>query len=204
MDILYFNEAKLIATLHQLTAQRQTLFAALIATRLSVAYRIYARHANLPLQDFRAASDYLWHQIERGIPYHGMEVDTQIEIVMALIPDEDSSWAYSAQADDAIAALAYALTSVKSANPQEVAWAARRAYECVDNLVISRDGVEIGGAAEERIVRDPLIQMELARQRDDLETATLSSLDPTMLLRHRNECVSWGVKFFRNQSGGVN
>jgi hypothetical protein len=202
MDILSFNEAALIAKLSQLTAQRQSLFAALVATRLSVAYEIYAHHAGLPSQGFRMASDYLWRQIEREIPFNGIEVDAQIEIVMALIPDEDSSWTFTTQANDAIAALAYALGSIKNANPQEVAWTARRAYECVDNLVISREDVEIGGAAEERILQDPLIQTELARQHRDLETAAVSSLDSVVLLRHRDECLSWGVKFFQNHSGG--
>ncbi len=199
MDILSFNEMTLIAKLRQLTVQRQSLFAALVATRLSVAYEIYAHDAGLSSQAFRAASDYLWRQIERDIPVNGIEIDAQIELVTALISDEDSSRTCTAQADDAVAALAYALASVKNANPQEAAWAARRAYECVDDLVISREDVEIGGAAEERILQDPLIQTELVRQQRDLETAAVSSLDSMMLLQHRKECVSWGMKFFRSQ-----
>lgn len=199
MNILSFNEGALIAKLRQLNAQRRSLFAALIATRLSVAYENCACDAGLSLQGFRAAREYLWSKIGYEVPSNDIEIDAQIKFVMELIPDEDSSLTCTAQAEDAIVALAYALASTKNANPQEVAWVARRAYECVDNLVISREGVEIGGAAEERILRDPLIQTELVRQQHDLETAAESPLDSVTLLRHREECVSWSMKFFRSQ-----
>ena len=196
MDILRFDEAKLIAALGQLSARRRSLFAALVATRLSGAFEIYARDAGAPLDGIRAASDHLWRQVESELSSNAVETEGQIEAVLALISDEDSSAAYGAQAEDAAAALAYALRSVMDPNPQEAAWTARRAYECVDNLVISRESVEIGGPAEERIVQDPLIQSELARQREDLETATLSALDPAILVRHREDCTRWGMNFF--------
>nr|WP_283254668.1 DUF416 family protein [Luteimonas galliterrae] len=172
---------------------RRSLFAAMVATRLSVGYESYA---GVGSGKFKAGLDYLWANLDaKGST---QDVSRYVEEAIALIPEEsDAQRPFAAQADNAASALAYALRSLIDRNPQEAAWAARVAYESADNLVIQRADVEIGGEeAENRIIEDPLIQSELDRQRLDVEIAATSALDEATFERLRAECREWGLNFF--------
>jgi hypothetical protein len=85
---------------------------------------------------------------------------------MSLIPGEnDQPWIEEqAYAEDAASAVAYALRALESGEPQEAAWAARRAYEAVDHHVMSRLGIK----GESHVLGHPLVQAELSRQQRDL------------------------------------
>jgi len=187
-----FDEKELKDKLAGVANVRRSLFAAMVATRLSVGYEFYAGGDS---GKFNAALDYLWKSL--GAEVSVDEVGHYVDEAIALIPGEsEGPRRFAAQADDAAAALAYALRSLIDPSPQEAAWAARRAYESADNLVIQRTGVEIGGEAENRVIEDPLIQSELERQQFDVEVAMSSPLDGTTLGSLRSECHSWGTKFF--------
>lgn len=192
--MLSFNEQDLKNKLADMPAVRRSLFAAMIATRLSVGYESYAGDNST----FQAALNYLWKNL--GANPSAEEVSRYVEEVIALIPEEDEEpRRFAAQADDAAAALAYALRSLADPNPQEAAWAARRAYESADNLVTQRANVEIGGKAEEQILQEPLIQSELDRQHVDAEIAASSPLDERALENLRAECRGWGLSYFRRK-----
>jgi hypothetical protein len=78
--------------------------------------------------------------------------------------------AMEAQADSAAAALAYAITCRQGGGAQDAARAGGRTYEALDNWVINRDDIDPNKpGAEERVLSDPLIQAEFARQRRDLD-----------------------------------
>lgn len=190
--MLIFDEQALKDQLTGMAEVRRSLFAAMIATRLSAGYESYAGTYE---GKFKEALDYLWTNL--GTKVSAEDVSRYVEEVIALIPEEsEAQRPLAAQADDAAAALAYALRSLIDRSPQEAAWAARRAYESADNLVIQRADVEIGGEAESRIIEDPLIQSELDRQHLDVEIAATSALDEATLERLRAECRGWGVNFF--------
>ena len=205
MKIFQFDEPKLVAKLQDMPSIRRTLFAAMVATRLAPSYRIYAATAgDSALETFNSSLEYLWAcaRGERDFVRFAGETSERIAETLALIPDEDDLNFFSAQADDAAGALAYALRSLNDPNPQEAAWAARRAYESADNLVISRAEVEIGGTAEEYILRDPLIQTELARQDEDLRVAATVVMESSALEQVRSGCAEWGKTFFEKFSHG--
>jgi hypothetical protein len=64
----------------------------------------------------------------------------------------------------------YAYRCRQNEEAQEAAWAARHAYEAIDNWVINREDIDISErGAEQRVLSHPLVQAELARQRRDLE-----------------------------------
>jgi hypothetical protein len=86
---------------------------------------------------------------------------------MALIPGENDKidvdeYAY---AEDAVTALAYALRALKTGEPQEAAWAARRVYEAACYHVIHRLGIE----DDMQALAHPIVQAEIARQCRDVE-----------------------------------
>jgi Protein of unknown function (DUF416) len=102
----------------------------------------------------------------------GRQLQENVDEVMKLIPEDDSRpWVPEAPlADNAAAAVAYAITCRQSGESQDAAWAARRAYEAVDQLIIANGDVDLNAAgAEEKVLSHPLIQAELARQRRDLD-----------------------------------
>lgn len=198
--ILAFDEAKLVADLRGMPPVRRSVFAALVATRLAPSFEIYASGSGREGADtLHSALSYLWSFLGSGDIASNVVAVTQqqIEVVMGLIPSEDDYPApFAAQAEDAAAALAYALRSVNDPNPQEAAWAARRAYESADNLVISRPGVRIGGWDEGRILQNKLIQVELQQQRADIESAATLPLEPAALERAKGERLAWGRQFY--------
>jgi len=129
------------------------------------------------------------------------EVQANIDTCMGLIPQEDEGpWVTEqAAAEDAGAALAYALRCRQSGRGQEAAWAARRAYEALDHHVINRDDVDMNvPGAEARVLADPLVQVEFRRQRQDLDVA-LAADDadvPDMAARLRDRATTEGAFFF--------
>lgn len=199
-NLLRFEEAKLVAALDGMPARRRSLFAAMIATRLAPGFEMYAANAkDSGLEELYSALDHLWTQIgeETASEKSSEKTSEQIGTVLELIPDDDNgSPFFCAQADDAAAALAYALRSLSDPSSREAAWAAKRSYESADNLVIGRPDVEIGGSAEEAILQDPLIQSELSRQLEDLELAASSSLSSLSLKQLRESCLIWGKNFY--------
>jgi hypothetical protein len=118
-----------------------------------------------------------------------------------LIPQEDDSpWVMEqASAEDAGAAVAYAMRCRQSGQAQDAAWSARRAYEALDHYVINRENIDTNKpGAEERVLGHPVVQAELARQRRDLdEVLDLSDVDVRRIAaRIRDRAVAEGAVFF--------
>ena len=64
---------------------------------------------------------------------------------MGLLPAESDDWVIgNALADDALSSLAYAIRCSLTPEPQEAAWAARRAYEAADQAAMRVLGVQPG------------------------------------------------------------
>lgn len=112
----------------------------------------------------------LWLNLEGSRTTAKQELD-YIELCMNLIPQENSGpWLpEQVYAEDAAAALAYALRSRKDGQAQHAAWAGRRAYEALDHFLIDQEGIYPNQAgAEKRALSHPLVQAELSRQQRDL------------------------------------
>ena len=94
---------------------------------------------------------------------------------MGLIPREgEGKWvSEQAAAEDAAAALTYALRCRGTGAAEEAAWAARRGYEAIDHYVINLEAKPVkGDPSEEQVLAHPLIQQELARQKRDIDELT--------------------------------
>lgn len=96
-------------------------------------------------------------------------------------PEDEGPWSsLRAYAEDALAAVAYALRVQQNGDSQEAAWAARRVYEALDHFIIDERGIDTNEAGSEKlIIENPLILQELLQQKADL--------DDLSILAHRRE-----------------
>lgn len=189
MGTLSFNEELLAADLNHLPVPLRVVFAVACAERLKPAYEKFSKETGRGSPAKLAAIlSRLWEDLE-GNELSPSQLQESIDSCMELIPQEDDGpWVLTqAAAEDAAAALAYALRCRQSGEAQEAAWAARRAYEAVDHFVISREGIDVNRAGSERaVLSDPIVQAELSRQHRDLsDLRTASNADVVERIRSR-------------------
>lgn len=191
--MLQYSEAQLREALSRLSPAGRAAFAASCAERLLPAYRSF--HERSGLGDSIAlerALSALWAHIEGTL---GSDLAIYARSADALVPGEEDAWSPEMPAaQNAAAAVAYAIRCHMSANIQDAAWAARQVYEALDSWVVIRDDLDLNvEGRERRIIGDPLIQAELARQRRDVEELTglsdeqVRSLIPAIQARARDE-----------------
>ncbi len=111
------------------------------------------------------------------------ELDDWIRACEAAIPVDDGG--LEIDGSDAGAAVTYACRCLRSGESQDAAWAARRAYEALDTYLLAQHGHRAGTAIDEvQLLRHPLIQAELTRQRRDVdELAAASAHDRLQVIR---------------------
>ena len=166
MMTLHYNEAALVHDLDRVGDQSRVAFAASCAERLFPAYEDFCRRAG---RGDRAMLGWIlarvWNHL-LGDPMRSQHLHEALERCIELIPGEDEEpWvAEQAYADDAASAIAYTLRALDGGQSQEVAWAARRAYEAADHHVTHRLGIE-----ELQVLAHPIVQREFSRQRRDLD-----------------------------------
>ena len=201
MVTLRFDEAQLAGTLERLPQQHRAVFAATCAERLMPAYVAFSnRTGRGDPAALRGILTRLWDDLA-GDRMQDSEVQSKLDACVALIPQEDdSTWVMEqASAEDAGAAVAYAMRCRQSGQAQDAAWSARRAYEALDHYVINRESIDMNKPwAEERVLGHPVVQAELVRQRRDLdEVLDLSDVDVRRVAgRLRDRAVAEGAVFF--------
>ena len=172
--IARFDEAELVAKLKHLPIAFRVIFATACAERLMPAYRLFHTQSGDgdPVAMSRALED-LWSN--PVLPEVHEEVyEQQLEKIMGLIPQDDEIGASltekATHAQESGMSLAYALSARLTGEPQEAAWAARVAYEALDNFVINREDIDTNRPGGElKVISHPIVQTELGRQRRDLD-----------------------------------
>ena len=168
---LKFNEADLSEQLSKLPTTVRAAFAAACAQRMVHAYSQFAlRSKQGNSEALKQILASLWKDLN-GHPMSDSELDAQREAAMALSPQEEDEWIPGqGAAEDAAASLTYALRCRRNGSVHEAVWAARRAYEAIDEHIINREDIDINSReGEERILKHPLMQTELSRQARDLD-----------------------------------
>ena len=174
---LHFDEPDLVARLARLPSKLRVAFAALCAERQLPSYIQFSERSGWGNPNvLKDALKSIW-QDTQGRPLTKAELETLLERCMASIPsDEQDTKKEPAYAQDAAASVVYTIGARLTDDPQEAAWAARRAYEAVWYLLMSQ--IESTSIEPEhvRFVRShPLVQAELQRQLADLQELQLAS-----------------------------
>lgn len=193
-----YDERAIIDALDKLPRVRRTAFAATIAERMLPAFLAHAASAGEDASALRQILDRLWLDLADD-PMKNDEVQSALERCMKALPDEDApGWTPGrTYANDAGAALAYALRARLSGLSQEAAWAARRAYDSVDHFAQTDAGIDTNApGAEFLILSNPVVQAELGRQRRDLVDLASAESDGDVLARLRTRAKGEGREFF--------
>ncbi|WP_437531192.1 DUF416 family protein [Sorangium sp. So ce726] len=164
----------MISSLERLPVPFRVAFAAACAERQMLAYRIFAmRTERNPANSMEIALETVW--ADPNATENATDLERQIEAIMSQIPQEncvEGPWTQEAtNAQNAGMAVAYALRTKLAGDAQEAAWAARVAYEALDNFVINKESIDTNTPDNElRVLSHPLIQAELGRQERDVRT----------------------------------
>lgn len=191
MEILRFSDESLKKELNRITVLRRVVFAAAVAERLLPAYVTFSQKTGRGNPHLLTEIlDRLWRDID-GTKMDLEELQKNIDLSMELIPQEDEGpWVPDqAWAEDAAAAVVFALCTRQDGKSQNSVWAARRAYDALDHFITTLEDIDPSTAgAEERILSNPLIQGEFMRQQRDLrELVAVDRQDESTLVRKIRE-----------------
>jgi uncharacterized protein YjaG (DUF416 family) len=192
-----YDERAIIEALDALSPARRVAFAATVAERMLPAFSAYSGATRQDSGVLTSIMDRLWRDLD-GDALTAADVRDALARCMERLPDEDAlGWTPArTYADDACAALAYALRARLSGSSQEAAWAARRAYESVDHFAQAEHGIDPADpAAEARLLATSVVQDELRRQRRDLAELTGSETDAELFRRLRARARSESARF---------
>jgi uncharacterized protein YjaG (DUF416 family) len=180
---LHFDEPDLIARLTRLPSKLRVVFAALCAERQLPNYIQFSERSGLGNPNvLKQALESIWQDIQ-GQPLTKPQLKTMLERCEALVPTtgEEDTKEEAAYAEDAAASIVYAIGARLTDDPQEAAWAARRAFESVDYFVMSQiDSTTITGEHLRFALSQPIVQAELRRQQADLQDLQLASAEKSL------------------------
>jgi uncharacterized protein YjaG (DUF416 family) len=165
--MLRYDESALLDRLAGASPRARALFAAAVAERLFGLYEYFAETSGQgDVAALREALDAAWDPEASGLE----RLQEQAE---ALVPEEDDDWVTaSGYAQNAAAAVAYALRTRLTDDPQEAAWAARQAYDTTDYAAQRQlEDAGFDEAGEEALLNQPVVQEALAGLEADLEAA---------------------------------
>lgn len=199
-----YDEAALAARLAPLDRQAKTAFAAACAQRLLPLFERYARAAGSEAQGRRLQEilSSAW-EAASGVTVDVQSLGSEAE---SMAPPEDEDGGLEADyAENASAAVAYAIRTWLSDDPQEAVWAARQVYEVAEHA-FSQTRLEPGkvyvqtasqrAEEAEATLASGLVQSALTAIRDDLEIAESSASSWLELRRRSNaEGRQWAATF---------
>jgi uncharacterized protein YjaG (DUF416 family) len=191
--MILFDEKQLLQKLEQLARSHRVAFAAACAQRQLLSYQRFS--AKTGFGDFAALENMLeslWKELN-GNPMPEKELAAKIDAGMQLIAGEDIEEDGREYAEDAAAAVVYALRCRQNGESQEAMYTARRAYESLDHFVINTENMDTNRPGEEaRVLSHPLIQSEFGRQLRDLDELQRGTITvPELQARARKEAVEF-------------
>jgi uncharacterized protein YjaG (DUF416 family) len=171
MSMIRFDEQDLVRQLQRMPNRLGVAFAAACAERQFPNYLRFSnatKHGNPNL--LMRALRCVWDDIE-GSSESPTLLREHLALCMSLLPSDDKGdfFRLAYYAEDAVAAVAYAIEARLRSEVEEAVEAARRAYAALDEHVSTILDIQIiDQEQEERMVSHPLIQAELCRQQADL------------------------------------
>ena len=168
-----YDEPLLVVELSRLPPASRVMFAASCAERLRPLYRRYQEVSDDAHPDqLDVALEAAWGAALGAM--HREDLSAWQDVAEGLVPDEDDEcWVDEfAYGQNGAAAVAYALRTALTSDPQEAAWAARQVYEAADfaaqQQFLDLDLNAAGG--EDDVLSTPVVQEALAGLGDALVT----------------------------------
>jgi hypothetical protein len=169
---LRFDRDGLRTKLRRIAPRSRAVFAALCARRLIPAHaQAGGSILEVERNAFAKLHARLWSSLAAD-PLSARELEDASAQALALLPAEED---YEPLAEDAVAALVYALRTAAGGEPQDAAWSAERIYDALDKF-LQDQGYDPGApGGEDSLRRHSLVQAEFKRQAADLRA--LSELE---------------------------
>lgn len=165
---LRFEEQELTEKLNRLDARARLIFAVSCAERLFPAYVLFSEAVRFGDSAFmRSCLDSLWLDVSAHT-IQAIDFQARLDQCMLLIPNENEVWSEQQPcAEDAGAALAYALRTKLTGGAQEAAWAGRRAFEAMHYLAERRLDAKLDTSVNDAQDHE-YVQTELGYQQEVL------------------------------------
>ena len=187
-----------------MSSRSRAVFAIACATRLLPGYLDFCRDTGLgdPIW-MSEIVDRVWRGL-KGSEISVVDLHEEILYCEQLVPGEDQDFGSSLQerADDAAAAVTYALRCRQDGSEESAAWASRRAIETLDRALADGNFAEYALDDEDRLQSRSLIQAELRRQKRDIDELLMTTDDELPALisiaepRAKAEAVGfWALRF---------
>lgn len=193
-----YQEDELVARLATLDRSAKTAFAALCAEWLFPVYAKYADvHRVTEAARLRSLLEGAW-AASAGVPIDGIRMSDQAESLVPGEDEESSGVLQTVVAQNAAAAVAYALRAWTTDDPQEAAWAARQVYEAADaNFWSTSPELEFTPATEMQalsslVVRDSLEVIERSLVAAESGPSAWTGLRPVI----SSEARAWVTRWF--------
>ena len=168
--MLGFDERSLSDRLGKLPTLRRVMFAAACAERLQGFYDLYcARTGRGQPRSVREGLDAVWQYAEEA-SVEMEELARLAENCEALVAEVYEPYhSTSDYAENALAAVVYALETPLTHSVERAMWAAMQGHEAADSFVQWRDDVDFNvPGTEDTVLRSREVQAELAQQEADL------------------------------------
>lgn len=194
-DLLQFERDYLWTALNDLSHASRVLFAAACAERLQPTLEMICGDARLPdCKMVRSALDSVWRWAETASDSSSTSVRT--DELESLIRGDDvdgtDRMLTDPIADNAVAAVVYALRCLNEGDVESAIWAAVQDYEAVDYIAHLSKGISFADLdAELLILSTDCVQVELSSQRADISelrsglSQELADVDIASSLRSR-------------------
>jgi uncharacterized protein YjaG (DUF416 family) len=194
VSILHHDEKELWRQLERLPNRLRVAFAAACAQRQVANYVRFSTATGQGNPNILiGALSRLWDVLQ-GDPTTTRQLQQQLDSCMSLLPDpeQDALGGLAYYAEDAVSSAAYALGAWIKSDIQQAVWAARRAYNALDEYVGAMNPVgPFDQKEEDRIRLHSLVQAELRRQQADvaqllkIAAGSITEREGVAELRHR-------------------
>jgi uncharacterized protein YjaG (DUF416 family) len=194
-----YDEKDLVKQLALLPPRMLVCFALGAAECLFPCFSRYALATQASLEsELLSILDRAWDWLTQG-NLTKPEIQQLIDRCLAMTPDEEQAVEVGEPyAEDAGAAVAYVFRTIESSNPQEAAYAARRAYEASYHFASESIDAQLApDLDDESVDAHPVVQRELSRQYELLRRLqALNSINQEAALALRRQFQMQGAQFF--------
>jgi uncharacterized protein YjaG (DUF416 family) len=174
-----FDEESLLAKVRPLGVKLRVAFLLSIAERLKGNYLAFKKETKAG--DVKALEDALasgWRFVAGG-EVHEKAIESGIERCEGAAPDsEEHDSLLLSSALDAASCAGLVLELIRDNDPELVVDGASLARDTIDRYITEKDDLDPSDARfEERILEHPLMQAELKKQREDIESLAKQEMD---------------------------